>query len=544
MRTRAVRRRWLRVLVRLLLAFFGLGIASSAAAQGAPSLEHCTLERVQRLAIDGATVRDVSVVQAGTFRTSAAAPPIGNLPSFCRVQATVPTSADSLVNFEVWIPERWNGKLVVTGNGGYGNVPSYRDMGNALAQGYAAAGGDTGHQTPTPDDLLWGSGHPERILDWGSRSIHAITGPAKRLAGYAAGTSTRRAYFYGCSTGGHQAYAEVQRYPADFDGVVAGAPGNNRVRLNAAFLWQFLANHERGAPAPVLPAAKLPVITRAVVAACDGLDGVTDGVVDDPRKCRFDPASLLCTDGDAATCLTTAQVAVVKKIYEGAKNPRTGQQLYPGWPPGSEALTSLPDGRPGAGWQQYWGTTEPTRANFWRHWVFGKPHFDWWTFDFDRDLQAADEKIGRLVDQVNPDLSPFKAKGGKVLVYQGWQDPVVNALDTIAYYEQVRARQGSQARTDEFFRLFLVPGMGHCSGGTGATVFGNQGGVAPAIDSDHDVLAALDAWVERGIAPARIIASRVDGGKVVRTRPLCPYPTRAVYIGQGSTDDAASFACK
>jgi feruloyl esterase len=532
------------ILMRLLPACLVLGVASSVSAQTALVLERCISERYAALRLEGLTVREAAGVQAGTFRTSAAAPPLANLPAFCRVQASVSTSADSLVNFEVWIPERWNGKVVVTGNGGYGNVPSYRDMGNALAQGYAAVGGDTGHQTTTPDDLLWGSGHPERILDWGSRSIHAITGPARRLVELGAGGPVRRAYFYGCSTGGHQAYAEIQRYPGDFDGVVAGAPGNNRVRLNAAFLWQFLANHDRGAAAAILPAAKLPAITRAVVAACDGLDGVTDGVVDDPRRCRFDPASLLCKNGDAADCLTAAQVAAVKKIYDGPKNPRTGGQVYPGWPPSSEALTTLPDGRPGSGWQQYWGSSEPTRASFWRHWVFGNPDYDWWTFDFDRDLRVADEEVGRMVDQVNPDVSPFKARGGKVLVYQGWQDPVVNALDTIAYYEQVRAGQGSQARTDEFFRLFLVPGMGHCSGGTGATLFGNQGGAAPVVDADHDVLAALDAWVEKGAAPRRIIASRVEGGKVVRTRPLCPYPTRAVYVGQGSTDDAASFACK
>jgi feruloyl esterase len=530
-------------MMRLVAACLVLGAAASAAAQTAPILERCTVERYQPVTFERTTVRDVSVVPAGTFRATAGAPPLANVPAFCRVQASVQTSTDSMVTFEVWIPERWNGKFVVTGNGGYGNVPSYRDMANALAQGYAAAGGDTGHQTPTPDDLLWGVGHPERILDWGSRSIHAITSPARRLVEQAGGASIRRAYFYGCSTGGHQAYAEIQRYPGDFDGVVAGAPGNNRVRLNAAFLWQFLANHERGSSVPILPPTKLPLVTRAVVAACDSRDGVTDGVVDDPRGCRFDPASLLCKAGDAADCLTAGQVAAVKKMYEGPKNPRTGVQVYPGWPPGSEALTSLPDGRPGSGWQQYWGTTEPTRASFWRSWVFGGPEYDWWGFDFDRDLRAADEKVGPLVDQVNPDLSAFKARGGKVLVYQGWQDPVVNALDTIAYYEQVRTREGSQKKTDEFFRLFLVPGMGHCSGGTGTTLFGNQGGVPPTVDSGHDVLAALDAWVETGAAPARIIASRVEGGKTVRTRPLCPYPTKAVYGGAGSTDEAASFTC-
>ena len=450
----------------------------------------------------------------------------------CRVQASVSAAPGSLIHFEVWIPERWNGKLVVTGNGGYGNTPSTRDMTQALAAGYAVIGGDTGHQTATPDDLLWGAGHPERIIDWGSRSIHAITEPGRRIVEVAGGAKVRRSYFNGCSTGGHQAYAEIQRYPQDFDGVVAGAPGNNRVRLNAGFLWQFLANRRRGDNGgTIIPASKLPMITGAIVAACDALDGVRDGIVDDPPSCRFDPAVLQCRGGsDGPGCLTAEQVGALNMMYAGVKNPRTGEQIYPGWPKSSEALTAAADGQPQSGWQQYWGTMEPTRVNFWRHWVFANPAWDWWSFDFDRHLAEADEKIGRLVDQVNPDLSAFKARGGKAIVYQGWQDPVVNAIDTIAYYERVRARQGSQQEIDRFFRLFMVPGMGHCSGGPGATTF--------------DALAALDAWVEHDVPPGRIIASRVVDGAVVRTRPLCPFPQKAVYAGRGSTDAAGSFACR
>ena len=449
----------------------------------------------------------------------------------CRVEASVSAAPGSLINFEVWVPDGWNRKLVVTGNGGYGNTPSTRDMLRAVAAGYAAIGGDTGHQGPAPDDLLWGAGHPERIIDWGSRSIHAITGPGRRIVELAGGQTIRRAYFDGCSTGGHQAYAEIQRYPQDFDGVVAGAPGNNRVRLNAGFLWQFLANRRRGdTDATIIPSSKLPMITKAIVAACDANDGVTDSVVDDPRSCRFDPASLQCKAGDEPGCLTSEQVGALNKMYAGAKNPRTGEQIYPGWPKSSEALTVSANGLPQSGWQQYWGSSEPTRVNFWRHWVFANPSWDLWSFDFDRHLAEADEKVGRLVDQVNPDLSAFKARGGKAIVYQGWQDPVVNAIDTIAYYERVRERQGSQQEIDRFFRLFMVPGMGHCSGGPGATAF--------------DALAALDAWVEKGVAPDRIMASRVVDGAVVRTRPLCPYPQKAVYTGSGSSDDAANFVCR
>jgi feruloyl esterase len=266
------------------------------------------------------------------------------------------------------------------------------------------------------------------------------------------------------------------------------------------------------------------------------LDGVTDGVMEDPRQCtseRFNVDALLCQGGDAADCLTAEQIAVVKKIYAGPKNPRTNAQLYPGYPVGSEA-----------GWPSYWGATEPVRADFWRLWVFENPQWNWWSFDYDRDVMFADAKVGWMVDHVNPDLSAFKARGGKAIVYHGWQDPVVNPLDTIAYYEQVKALQGSQAEIDKFLRLFLVPGMGHCSGGAGATSFGNQGSPSPVLSADRDLLMALDRWVEQGVGPDSIVASRVVGGSTVRTRPLCAYPRKAVYGGSGSTDDAANFSCQ
>ena len=489
------------------------------------------------LRLDGARVVAVTAVPAGDFTPPGAPRALAALPAFCRVQAEATPTAASRIRFEVWVPAAgaWNGKLVATGNGGYGPALGHGDMASALRAGYAALGGDTGHRSANPNDLTFGVDNPEAILDWGTRSIHAIAGPGKAIVAALRGRAPSRAYYVGCSTGGHQGYAEIQRYPADFDGVIAGAPGNNRVRLNAGFLWQFLANRERGDPAaaPILPAAKLPAIARAVVAACDSLDGVRDGVVDDPRACGFDPAALRCAGGDAADCLTERQLAALARMYAGARNPRTGAPVYPGWPKGSEG-----------GWAQYWGTTEPARADFWRLWVFRDPRWDPWSFDFDRDLARADSAVGWMVDQVSPDLAAFARAGGKAIVYQGWQDPVVNAFDTIAYYERVRARQGSQRATDDFFRLFMVPGMGHCAGGPGATHFGNQGAPAPVADAEHDLLAALDRWVERGVAPERIVASRVVDGAVTRTRPLCPYPRRAVYRGSGSTDDAASFVCR
>ena len=522
------------------------GAAVETIEQGAPLPKACEVSAFAALELEGARVLSVQTVEAGRFTPPQAERSMANLPAFCRVRAVATPSSDSLINFEVWIPDpaTWNGKLVATGNGGYSNTLSYRDMGAALQQGYAALGGDTGHQTSTSDDLLWGFKHPEKIVDWGQRSIHAITVPAKRIVAALQARTVRRAYFYGCSTGGHQAYAEMQRYPDDFDGVVAGAPGNNRVRLNVGFLWQYLSNHRpNDNTTPIIPAAKLPAITRAAVAACDANDGVRDDVVDDPRSCRFDPATIQCRGDDGASCLTAEQVAALNKMYAGPTNPRTGAQLYPGWPPTSEALTVGPGGA-ASGWQQYWGITEPTRANFWRYWVFENPRWDWWTFDFDRDLATADVKIGALVDGVNADLSAFKARGGKAIVYNGWQDPVVNPLDTISYYERLTALQGSREEAETFFRLFLVPGMGHCSGGTGTTNFGNPNAPSPIVDPDHDLLAAIDRWVEKGAAPDRIVASKIVNGAVVRRRPLCAYPRKAVYRGQGSTDDAANFDCR
>jgi len=498
----------------------------------------CDAAALASVALADAALGAASAVPAGTY-APAGSSPLANLPAFCRITATATPTSSSLINFEVWVPEgtAWNGKLVVTGNGGYSPALSYGDMAYAMRQGYAVAGGDTGHQSADPNAMFWGVNQPEKIADWGSRSIHAITAPARALVAGLSAKQPTRAYYYGCSTGGHQGYAQIQRYPEDFDGVIAGAPGNNRTRLNVEFMHRFLSNRANGTNTPViLSAAKATLITQRAVAACDALDGVTDGVMEDPRACtstQFNIDALQCAGADAPDCLTADQLAAAKKIYAGPKNARTGAQIYPGLVVGSEA-----------GWPAYWGSTEPVRADYWRLWVFENPQWNWWTFDYDRDLAFADAKVGALVDQNNADIAAFKARGAKAIVYQGWQDPVVNPIDTIAYVDRVKALQGSQAEIDKFFRLFVVPGMGHCSGGAGATNFGNGGAASPTPSADHDLLMALDRWVEGGTAPERIVATRVVAGAAVRTRPLCPYPKKAVYSGAGSTDDAANFRCE
>lgn len=498
----------------------------------------CETTALADVTLANAALTAASGVPAGSY-TPTGGPALANLPAFCRMTATAAPTTSSLINFEVWVPDgaAWNGKLVVTGNGGYSPSLSYADMAYAMRQGYAAVGGDTGHQSADPNAMFWGVNQPEKIADWGSRSIHAITPPARALVAGLSAKEPTRSYYYGCSTGGHQGYAQIQRYPDDFDGVIAGAPGNNRTRLNVEFMHRFLSNRAAGTNTPlIMTAAKAALITQRAVAACDALDGVTDGVMEDPRACtsaQFNIDALQCAGADAPDCLTAEQVAVAKKIYAGPKNARTGAQIYPGYPVGSEA-----------GWPAYWGSSEPVRADYWRLWVFENPQWNWWTFDYDRDLAFADAKVSPLVDQNNADIAAFKAHGAKAIVYQGWQDPVVNPIDTIAYVDRVKALQGSQAEIDRFFRLFVVPGMGHCAGGSGATTFGNGGSASPTPSAEHDLLMALDRWVETGAAPDRIVATRVVGGAAVRTRALCPYPKKAVYSGSGSTDDAANFRCE
>lgn len=501
----------------------------------------CDMSSFADLKLEGATVTSVASVAADSYKPAGSSNAITNLAAFCQIKGQATPTSDSLVNFEMWVPASgWNGKLVTTGNGGYSPALNYGDMAYAMRQGYAVMGGDTGHQSTDPNEMFWGVGHPEKIKDWGTRSVHAITVPGKAILAQLQGKAAARAYYYGCSTGGHQGYAEVQNYPTDFDGVIAGDPGNNRVALNAEFLWRFQSNHVANDNSTlILTSAKAKLITQKAVAACDSLDGVADGVIGDPRACTssvFNIDSLLCTAGDAADCLTQAQIDAAKKIYQGPRNARTQAQIYPGLVVGSES-----------GWSSYWGGNGvPVRSDFWALWSFDNPQWNWWTFDWDRDYTYTQAKLSPLVDQVNPNISAFKAAGGKLITYQGWADPVVNPIDTIAYYDQVKAAQGSQAATDSFFRLFMVPGMGHCSGSPmGAPVnFGNQGGSVPNPTPANDVLMAMDQWVDKGIAPDSIVASKVTSGAVTATRPLCAYPKKAVYKGSGSTDDAANFSCQ
>lgn len=474
------------------------------------------------------TIPDVTINAATTVAAGGFTPPGSTsamtLPPFCRVEATARPTSDSEIKFEVWIPasEAWNGKFQGVGNGGYQGSISYPAMAAAMRRGYATASTDTGH---TGDDVIFGQGHPEKVIDFGHRAIHVMTTSAKLVIRNATGRFAERSYFVGCSSGGHQALSEAQRYPGDYDGIVAGAPANDRIRQTFGFLGSWLATHAADG-SPLLTQPKLALLTKSAVAACDATDGLTDGLIDDPRRCTFNPATLACKGGaDEASCLTPAQVTAAQRMYEGTRSPRTGRQIYTGWPRGSESFGESPI----QGWRQYiTDAREPSRVGVFKYFLFHNPALDYRTIDFDRDLAYAEQQIPHLA-AVDTNLAPFKRRGGKLLVYTGWADPVVPPQTAVAYYEGVVKTIGGLAQTQDFFRLFMAPGMGHCSGGPGPNQF--------------DAVAALEQWVEKGTAPDQLVATRSTAGKVERSRPLCAYPKVARYKGAGSIDEAASFAC-
>jgi feruloyl esterase len=533
-----------RFIYRRLVILFLLGVLNLAHAFAT----NC--EGLASMTISHVEITSATEVAAGKFTPLAKSEPSEpaglseSVPAFCRIIGVARPTDDSVINFEVWLPTSsiWNKKFEGVGNGGYVGSISYGAMENAINRGYATASTDTGH---TGGDLRFAAGHPEKIVDWGYRAIHVTAETAKLILREYYGHPPQHSYFNGCSTGGGQALSEAQRFPDDYDGIIAGDAGNDRVHLNAAFLWAFAATHKDAQL--LLPESKLPLINKAAIAACDKNDGLEDGIIADPLQCHFDPGTLLCHGNKSESCLTPTEVEAVKKIYEGPKNPRTGKRIIAGWAPGSESLTSGDY----AGWKNYvLSEAEPARTDFWKYFVFDDPKWDWRTFDYDRDLAYADTKMA-AVNASNPDLQEYKAHGGKILMYHGWVDPVGPPQDAIDYYENVEQTMGGSTTTHDFFRLFLVPGMSHCNGGPGYMLAGGARAgndpdnvpKAPNPDPDHDVLSALDQWVERGTPPSRIIAVRHLHGSDDRSIPVCAYPLTAQLIKGGNAKDASGFRC-
>lgn len=494
-----------------------------------------TCEGLTALHLPHVSVTEAVVVPASTQPRSG---PRGidegtlRLPAYCRVRGSSHPTPDSDIRFEVAIPvgDAYQGRFEQVGNGGFaGRIPE-GDMLEPLAEGSATAGTDDGHEAG-PADASWAIGHPEKVIDYGWRAVKETHDAAIAIVRAYTGAAPHHAYFSGCSDGGREALTEAQRFPEDFDGIVAGAPTIFTTHVLFGFAWNFLALSESAGS--YIPWPKLPAIEAAVLAAC----GDEDGVIQDPPSCRFDPGKLRCAGPDAPGCLTDPQITALRKIYAGVTDPRTGASIEPGFEPGGEGEPAGPEPD---GWAMWIAGSAPgpagqsgqyrLAASFFAGMMFEQPGYDLHRLDFARDVATTDAKLASILDPDAPDLSAFARRGGKLLHYHGWLDPVLPPRDSVAYHDRVQARMGD-ARV--FYRLFMAPGMLHCYGGRGPNVLQTR--------------EAITAWVERGAPPDRLLATKYHDDSPVQaveqTRPLCPYPQRARWDGQGDRRRAESHRC-
>jgi feruloyl esterase len=502
-------------------AVLGGGTAQVVSLRAAPTIADCTVAALQAKAPKGTTITAAEVVDAS-----------GDVPQYCRVDGHT-SSPGNEVNFRLGLPAAWNGKYYFVGVGGLGGTIGNLDAG--LRRGYASASTDTGHLASDP---TWGSNRAKEI-DYGHRGTHVTAVAAKAITAAWFGKQPAHSYFNGCSNGGRQALMEVQRYPQDFDGIIAGHPAmGTPMQVGRALVFQHMLLH----PDNYLPAAKVELLSKATLAECDARDGLADGLISDPRLCAFKPERLLCAGADGPGCLTAAQVSTVNKIYSPLRTP-DGRLYTAGFPIGHEGgstgWTPWIVGRtppvPQADGTLAYGEQKPTGYNLSEQNMrflaleTDDPSFSWKTVRFPQDLPRL-ASMTEILSPHDPDLRPYKRRGGKIIVYHGWADPAISAYGTLDYYERMTRAVGGPKEADAFARLYLVPGMHHCAGGPGPNTF--------------DMLTELENWVEKGRAPAAVPASHATDNKVDRTRPLCPHPLVATYSGSGSVDEAASFRCE
>jgi feruloyl esterase len=532
---------------RMLLLSTG-ALAGVMAAAGTAAADSCS--NLASLNLTDVTITAVQTIPAGNY-TAANGQTFNNLPTFCRVAATATPTSQSDINFEVWMPPAgtWNGIFRGEGSGGSAGAITFPLMANAIQRNYATMSNDNGH---TGSDWSF-SLQPERVNDFGYRSQHVTTVSAKAIIQAFYHQPPSYSYFYGCSQGGHHALMEAQRYPTDYDGIVAGAyAGIDWTALMFGELWTGVHSDTGGHD---LPQTQLDLVTNAVLKQCGGQDGglISDGFLTDPRDCHFNPQSLQCKPAqDPSTCLTADQIQAVQAIYDGASNPQTHKQIWPGFLRGSETFwREVLVGNPNA--------PGGSSASFFQDGVFaGESNFSYLNINFDSDVAFTNDKAAgsgltwqQALDANSPDLSAFRQHGGKLLMYHGLADPFVTPLGSLDYYTAVIGANGHRPNpvkdTQSFARLFLAPGVTHCGGGPGANVFNGPDNLGGPEDPGHDVFLALRQWVENGVAPASIIGTKyvndtpADG--VALTRPMCPYPQFPRYRGAGDITDAANFAC-
>jgi feruloyl esterase len=494
----------------MLKTFTRMGLLGAALALPAEPADAATCDSLAALAFPDATVTSAQLVAAGSGTG-----PTRDLPEHCRVAATLRPSSDSDIKIEVWLPATgWNGKLLAVGNGGWNGNIDAGALATGLRRGYAATATDTGHQGGGGPWMQ----RPEKVVDFGHRAVHEMTVKAKSVVSSFYGRAPQRSYFQGCSAGGRQGVMAAHRYPDDFDGIVAGAPAVDTTGRAAFAVW--IAQQQHKSQASYIPPEKYPAIHEAALNACDARDGVTDRVIENPRACTFDPKVIECKAEESASCLTAAQVETARAMYKPAVNPKTGATIFPGLERGTEL-----------GWATFGGPAPfALGSQMFQFMVFNNPSWDYKTFDFDKDWALVAPLEKGHINVLSPNLDRYAARGGKLIQYHGWADQQIPTGSSTRFFESMESQAGGRATFDNYYRLFMVPGMGHCGGGAGPTTF--------------DMLTSLEQWVEGGKAPASIPASRVANGKTERTRILCPYPQVATYSGKGNPDEAANFACK
>ena len=515
---------WIRVLPAAIIAALG----ASGAARGAEAAPAASCESLRGVDIAHTRIDVATTVAAGSFQ----APPTGfpfpadysKLPAFCRVAGSIQPSADSDIRFELWLPvDGWNGRFMQTGNGGAAGSVVYSSLIEPLARGYAVANTDTGHQGGM-GDFAWAAGHPEKLTDYAYRAVHELTVAGKAITTAYYGRAPAKAYWYGCSTGGRQGLKEAQRFPGDYDAIIAGAPANNWSPLMAL---SILTQDNLSGP-DALGVDKLALLKEAAIAACDARDGVKDRVIAEPNRCRFDPASLACRAGESQQCLAPAEVTAAQRIYRGVVDGQ-GRTRIPGTGPASEPA-----------WAAYATPQFAIGADYFRNVIAGDPGWDPESFDVDRDLARAEQADAGAAVAMDPDLGPFIAHGGRLILYHGTTDGLIPYGNSVDYYASVVQRVGAR-RARAGLRFYVVPGMDHCFGGEGAY--------------QVDWLGAMEAWVEQGRAPGTLGARHpaaaapgppgmpVPAGKNF-ARPLCAYPQVARYRGTGDDADPANFRCE
>jgi len=466
-------------------------------------------------------------------------PSFNGLPPFCRVAGVIHPTSDSSIHFEVWLPaQNWNGRLLGAGNGGFAGSIGYDELSAYLKRNFAVAGSDAGHQG-NATDATWAYGHPEKIKDFGWRAVHLTRLRGGEIISAYYGRRENKAYFDSCSDGGREALMEAQRFPADYDGILAGAPANAWSTMLGAGVK--VAQVRQSDPHAYSSDLKLPAIQKASLAACDNLDGVKDGIVNEPSKCHFDTSVLLCKGEETLACLTQPQIRTLDSIYSGLRDV-SGKMTFPGFTAGDEM-----------GWREWVIGQDPTSAsglhyveNYFRYMVTGNPKWSALTADPDSSLRESREKGSADLDATDADLGKFSSHGGKLILYHGWNDQAISPWNTVDYYKSVQEKMG-EAGTESFLRLYMAPGVEHCAGGPGPSFFG-QFGLQTAKGSAYGLFDSLVNWVEKGSPDDNVFATKYGQGedgapKVVMTRPLCAYPKVARYSGSGDTSDAANFMC-